>query len=223
MASTKVTPVDAVREDTVPARLRIITPKVSPAEIPLRFNPTEYQLQKANNFAEIPIPGLETPPIQYIRGSSEKLSLELLVDTSDTLEDVRSKYVDALRGLLNINSELHAPPIVAFVWDRDIFKGVLESMNITYTMFSAGGIPLRAKLSTTIREYRPVEVQFKETPRNSPDVEKRFVVRRGDTLWSIASQVYRDPTLWREIALANNITDPRTLDPGTELLVPRLR
>ena len=51
-------PVDAVRETTVPARLRIITPKVTPDVIPLRFNPTEYQLQKQNNFAEIAIPGV---------------------------------------------------------------------------------------------------------------------------------------------------------------------
>ena len=222
MSGEKVTPVDAVREATVPARLQILTPAVSPSEIPLRFNPTEYQLQKANNFAEIAIPGLETPPIQYVRGSSEKLTLELLVDTSDTLEDVRTKYVNALRGLLNINSELHAPPIVAFVWDREIFKGVLESMNITYTMFTASGVPLRAKLSTTLREYRPVNVQYTERPRNSPDVEKRYVARRGDALWSVAAQVYRDPSQWRAIATANDIQDPRSLEPGTELLVPRL-
>jgi nucleoid-associated protein YgaU len=216
-------PVDAVRETTVPARLRILTPKVSPDVIPLRFNPTEYQLQKANNFAEIAIPGLETPPIQYVRGNSEKLTLELVVDTSDTLDDVRKKYVDALRGLLNIRSELHAPPIVAFEWDREIFKGVLESMTITYTLFSAAGVPLRAKLNTTLREYRPVVVQYSETPRNSPDVEKRFTVRRGDELWSIAAQIYRDPAEWRALARANGIEDPRSLEPGIELLVPRLR
>jgi len=223
MTPTKVTPVDAVREETVPARLRIVTPVVEPSEIPLRFNPSEYQLQKSNNFAEIAIPGLETPPLQFVRGSSEKLVLELLVDTSDTMEDVRAKYVDALRGLLDVDGELHAPPIVEFVWDRTIFRGVLESMNITYTMFSADGVPLRAKLSTTLREYRPVKVQYKETPRNSPDVEKRFVVRRGDSLSSIAGQVYSDPAEWRAIALANGIVDPRTLEPGSELLVPRLR
>lgn len=223
MTGAKVTPRDAVRESTVPARLQILAPQVAPSEIPLRFNPSEYQLQKANNFAEIAIPGLETPPIQYVRGSSEKLSLELLVDTSDTLEDVRVKYVNALRGLLNINTELHAPPIVAFVWDKEVFKGVLESMNVTYTMFTALGVPLRAKLSTTMREYRPVTVQYKERPRNSPDVEKVFVVRRGDSLWSIAGQVYRDPARWREIALRNGIQDPRTIEPGNELLVPRLR
>jgi nucleoid-associated protein YgaU len=216
-------PVDAVREATVPARLRILTPKVSPDLIPLRFNPTEYQLQKANNFAEIAIPGLETPPIQYVRGNSEKLTLELVVDTSDTLDDVRTKYVDALRGLLNIQSELHAPPIVAFEWDREIFKGVLESMTITYTLFSASGVPLRAKLNTTLREYRPVSVQYSETPRNSPDVEKSFTVRRGDELWSIAAQIYRDPSEWRALARANGIQDPRSIEPGTQLTVPRLR
>jgi len=216
-------PVDAVRESMVPARLRIITPKVSPDVIPLRFNPTEYQLQKQNNFAEIAIPGLETPPIQYVRGASEKLTLELIVDTSDTLEDVRKKYVDAVRGLLNINTELHAPPLVAFEWDREIFKGVLESLNVSYTLFGTTGVPLRAKLSTTLREYRPVNVQFSERPRNSPDVEKRFTVRRGDALWSIAAQVYRDPAQWRALALANDIEDPRSLEPGTQLLVPRLR
>lgn len=216
-------PVDAVREATVPARLRILTPKVSPDVIPLRFNPTEYQLQKTNNFAEIAIPGLETPPIQYVRGASEKLTLELIVDTSDTLEDVRKKYVDAVRGLLNINSELHAPPLVAFEWDREIFKGVLESLNVTYTLFSPAGAPLRAKLSTTLREYRPVSVQFSERPRNSPDVEKRFTVRRGDELWTIAAQIYRNPSQWRALALANGIKDPRSLEPGTQLLVPRLR
>jgi nucleoid-associated protein YgaU len=216
-------PVDAVRESTVPARLRIITPKVSPDVIPLRFNPTEYQLQKQNNFAEIAIPGLETPPIQYVRGASEKLTLELIVDTSDTLEDVRKKYVDAIRGLLNINSELHAPPLVAFEWDQEIFKGVLESLNVTYTLFTSTGVPLRAKLATTLREYRPVNVQFSEPPRNSPDVEKSFTVRRGDELWSIAAQIYRDPAQWRALALANGIQDPRSLEPGTQLLVPRLR
>jgi nucleoid-associated protein YgaU len=48
-------------------------------------------------------------------------------------------------------------------------------------------------------------------------------VRRGDTLSSIAAAVYRDPGLWREIARANDIKDPRILPPGRLLLLPRLR
>jgi hypothetical protein len=190
--------------------------------IPLCFNATEYQLQKTNNFAEIPIPGLESPPIQFVRGSSERLSAELLVDTSDTLEDVRERYVNKLRALLRLKSELHAPPIVRLVWDAEVFKGVIESLNITYVLFTPEGVPLRARLSLALKEYRPVEIQVKESPTASPDFEKTYVVRRGDTLSGISAAVYRDARLWREIARSNGIFDPRTIDPGRVLTIPRL-
>jgi Contractile injection system tube protein/LysM domain len=218
-----MTPLSAVRLGLVPARLEILTPRVPDPVIPLRFNPTEYQLQKSNTFAEIGIPGLESPPIQFVRGAAEKLSLELLADTSDTLEDVREKYVNKLRDLMRLNAELHAPPIVAFSWDTQVFKGVLESLNIAYVLFSPDGVPLRAKLSVTLKEYRPAAVQFRESPTLSPDFDKSFVVRRGDTLSGIAAQVYRDPARWREIARANGIVDPARIRPGDTLRLPSLR
>lgn len=218
-----MTPLSAIRLGLVPARLEILTPKVPNPIIPLRFNPSEYQIQKSNNFAEIGIPGLESPPIQFVRGSAEKLSLELLADTSDTLEDVREKYVDSLRNLMRLNADLHAPPIVAFSWDTQVFKGVLESLNISYVLFTPDGVPLRAKLSVTLKEYRPAAVQFRESPTFSPDFDKSFVVRRGDTLSSIAGQVYRDPARWREIARANAISEPWRIRPGDTLRLPRLR
>jgi len=67
-----------------------------------------------------------------------------------------------------------------------------------------------------------VAVQVKEEPKSSPDVEKSYVVRRGETLASIAYATYRDPERWREIALANGIADPRRLDPGRVLTIPAL-
>jgi nucleoid-associated protein YgaU len=48
-------------------------------------------------------------------------------------------------------------------------------------------------------------------------------VRRNDTLHSIAAEEYRDPALWRHIAKANGIVNPRDLKPGTVLTIPRLR
>jgi nucleoid-associated protein YgaU len=217
------TALSAVREGLVQAYLEILVPQVDDPVIPLRFNPSEYQLQKGNNFAEIGIPGLESPPIQFVRGSAEKLAVELLADTSDTLEDVRERYVNKLRDLMRLNVELHAPPIVAFTWDTQVFKGVLESLNIAYILFTPEGVPLRAKLSVTLKEYRPAAVQYRENPTSSPDYDKSLRVRRGDTLSSIAAQVYRDPGLWREIARANRIVDPRAVAPGTVLALPKLR
>ena len=218
-----LTPVTAARQGLIRAYLEILVPQVADPIIPFCFNPTEYQLQKANTFAEIAIPGLESPPIQFVRGASEKLSAELLVDTSDTLEDVRKRYVDKLRSLMNLNGKLHAPPIVRFVWETQIFVGVLESLNVTYVLFTPEGVPLRAKLSVALKEYRPAAVQVKERPTFSPDFEKTYVVRRGDTLSSVAASAYRDAGAWREIARVNQMQDPRQVEPGRVLLLPRLR
>lgn len=218
-----LSPVDFAGQGLVRAYLEILRPKVSDPLIPLRFNPTEYQLSKSNNFAEIGIPGLESPPIQFVRGAAEKLTCELIADTSDTLEDVRAAYVDKLRDVMRINGKLHAPPIVRFTWDDQVFVGVLESLNTTYVLFAPDGIPLRAKLSVTLKEYRPAAVQVDEIKKSSPDVEKSYVVRRGDTLSSIAGAVYGDPHQWRAIADANRIHDPRRLEPGTTLTIPALR
>jgi nucleoid-associated protein YgaU len=217
-----LSPVLSAGQGLVRAHLEILKPEGFHPLIPICFNPTEYQVQRTNNFAEIAIPGLETPPIQFVRGAGEKLTTEFLVDTSDTLADVRLVYVNRLRDLLNINGTLHAPPVVRLVWATQIFKGVLESLNATYTMFTPDGIPLRAKLGVSLKEYRTVREQLAEIKKNSPDVEKSYVVRRGDTLSSIAAAVFEDGGLWRPIAQANGIQDPRLLVPGRTLTIPRL-
>lgn len=204
------------------ALLRIVVPEVDEPDIALHFNPTSYRLQKANNFSEIEIPGLETPPIQYIRGGNETLSFDALFDTSDSQKNVREEYVDRVANLMRINSELHAPPIVQFIWETEVFQGVVSDMAVSYVLFTPQGVPMRAEASLTLTAYRPVEVQIAERPRNSPDVEKSVTLRRGDRLDLIASGIYQDPARWREIARQNGIRDPRRLDPGQLLLVPRL-
>jgi nucleoid-associated protein YgaU len=217
-----VTPIDAAGREFADAYLEIVDPPVPDPIIPFKFNPTEYQLNKTNTFAEIAIPGLESPPLQWIRGGAETLGMELLLDTSDTLEDVREKYVKRLRGLLSPDEKLHAPPIVRFTWDREVFTGVLESLAASYLLFDPDGVPLRAKLTVSLKEYRPVAVQVRETRKRSSDVEKTWMVAVGDTLSLIAFAVYKDAGRWRVLAEANGITDPRTLEPGRLLTVPEL-
>jgi LysM repeat protein len=219
-----ITPVSFASQGAL-ARLEILRPVIADERqrrIPLRFNPTDYKLSKANTFAEITIPGLETPPIQYVRGGSESLTVQALVDTSDTLENVRTSYVDAVRNLMRPDSREHAPPIVRFVWDEAVFTGVLEKLDVNYVLFRQDGVPLRAQLDITLKEFRPAAQQVMDPPRSSPSVEKSYVVRRGDTLSSISAAVYRRPDAWRELARANGITDPRDLRPGRVLTVPRL-
>jgi hypothetical protein len=213
-------PFEAVGGKFQSALLKVVRP-ANGREIKLRFNPTTYVINKANEFSGISIPGLQTPPIQFVRGGDEKLNLDVLLDTTDVQEDVREAFVNPLLDLMKIDAELHAPPIVRFVWDKDIFQGVLASMTLTYTLFTPEGVPLRAEAKMVLTAYRSVEDQSKD-PRHSPDVEKSFTIRRGDRLDQIAQGAYRDPARWRDIARRNGIADPRRLDPGRLLLLPRI-
>lgn len=55
------------------------------------------------------------------------------------------------------------------------------------------------------------------------DRAQRYVIQSGDSLASIAQEVYGDPTRWRDIARANDIVDPLTVIPGTVIRLPALR
>ena len=43
-------------------------PVGDPLEV--QFNPTEYSLSKSNQFAEVAIPGLDSPVVQFVRCDS---------------------------------------------------------------------------------------------------------------------------------------------------------
>lgn len=136
--------------------------------------------------------------------------------------DVRA-CTDAIAKLAEVDRELHRPPICHLGWGTfDIFYGVLTEVNQRFTMFLADGTPVRATLSCSFVEFH-TEAHFKARELHSADVAKTRVVRCNDTLQSIAAEEYNDPSLWRLIARANGIVNPRDLRPGTLLAIPRLR
>lgn len=46
-----------------------------------------------------------------------------------------------------------------------------------------------------------------------------YVVRPGDSLTSIAARLYADPLLWTDLALANDLRDPRFIKPGQVIVL----
>jgi hypothetical protein len=191
------------------------------ASIKVMFNPGEYSIQKANQYAETPLLGLPTPIRQFSSGGAETLTLDLFFDTYEKGEDVRV-YTEKVAGLLNIDPELHAPPTLKFIWGKLSFKCVLEQVTKKFTMFLADGTPVRATLGVTFKEYKTIQEQLASRPLQSADRTKSRIAQEGDSLWSMAAQEYDDPALWRMIARANEIDNPRFLTPGMQLTIPPL-
>jgi nucleoid-associated protein YgaU len=185
------------------------------------FNPTDLSIDRSSHYASMPVPGLSMPILQYIRGESDVLQLELFLDRTDTGSDVESDLAQ-LEGFIQIDSALHAPPVVEFAWAKFSFTGVITSMREKMSLFSEDGRRLRARVSLSFRSYKSAEVQLRELNLSSPDRSHVRVLRDGESLAHIANEVYGDPRMWRPIALANGIERPRFIAPGTPLLIPAI-
>lgn len=163
-----------------------------------------------------------------------------------------TKRTDPIYALSKIDPETHAPPIVEFAWNqeafpgahvtgiesevmqqsvplptanqaRNVFKGVVQQVQQTFTLFSPEGVPLRATLTLTLREFKPLHEQLQQLSLSSPDRTHAHIVEAGERITAIAERYYRRPGTWRPIADANGIDDPRRLSPGRALLVPPIR
>jgi nucleoid-associated protein YgaU len=253
--------------------------------IEVQYNPTELSYDKSAQIAEIAIPGLDSPLQQFVRGQTEKLTLELFFDTTDQgmgkgAVSVTTK-TDRIYQLVKIEPTRHAPPICTFVWSdhfpgnsvggnagsaasraagaaagaamgaataalgaagsatmavagaianladgnqrRNGFKCIVESVKQKFTLFSPEGIPLRATLTVSLREYKTLDEQLAQLNLSSPDRTHSHVIQAGDTLAGISARFYQRSADWRFIADANDIEDPRRLPTGAFLTIPPTR
>ena len=85
-------------------------------------------------------------------------------------------------------------------------------------------------LTLTLREYKSaselaknadgaVQSAGKTARADERVLPKTRTVKRGDTLWGIACELYGDGTRWREIAKKNGVTEPRKLPVGKVLVL----
>src|ERR671919_1824566 len=108
--------------------------------IPVQFNPTEYTLEKGAQIAEITIPGIDSPILQFIRGQNERLTLDLFYDTTTMLGtgeaavDVRL-LTTPIYQLAKIQPATHAPPRIRFFWGSLVFKAIIENVRQQFTLF----------------------------------------------------------------------------------------
>jgi hypothetical protein len=203
------------------------------------FNPTSYSISKTVNWSPSHTTAAEgaatergsnAPGLQSGGGDSRILSMELFFDVTEdpNVIDVRN-YTNQIAELAYIDPGTGQQPICKLFWGPAIgdkinnvdypFIGVVTRLQQNFTLFRSSGEPVRARLTLEFREFILPE---QEERRTDPELTTR-VVKLGDTLSGIAAEYYNDPTLWRVIAEANRLDDPRSLKPGQSLSIPELQ
>jgi len=221
--------------------------------IKVQFNPTDLTFNKTAQFAEIAIPGLDSPVLQFIRGGNETLTVELFFDTTAGGMGVGARSVtgrvNRFYALVKQNRDTHAPPKCLFTWGVPGMEapngGVAEdSPNPTEQFGPVSNAPfwftcviesidrkflLFSPEGVPLRARVTVKMREHKTIKEmvaelqSADHTKARVLKHRERLDLIAAKEYGDPAEWRRIAEANDFDDPRRVRPGTPLSIPPKR
>jgi len=197
-------------------------PNKFPLLIKVPFNPNQITITKS-------VGGVEQQGENYnFLEDPATLSINLFFDTTlkkNPPENVQN-YTRLIYNLAQINLNLQRPPRCRLVWGTISGKdsvllpdGFLISVTKTLTHFLEDGTPVRATLDCTFKEWQEPGIKAKI---GNPIDDPVRIVKRGESLSSIATEEYGDPSLWRVIAAENRLINPRILNPGMVLTIPPL-
>jgi len=209
------------------------------------FNPNSYSIVKPVTWTQKALPSggvgsggsaaathrdLDAPPLEFGGGGARTLTLQLFFDVTEggadgETTDVRTE-TNKIVALTRIERDQGHPPVCRVSWGKEApqnmdfpFDGVVSNLTQNFVMFRETGEPVRAYLTVVFTEFIDPEQNKRET---DPELTT-YLVKRGDTLSAIAARFYRDPARWRVIAAANAIDDPRHVQIGVRLAIPKLR
>lgn len=209
-------------------------------KIPCLFNPNELSLTLANRWSadgdgdatrQETVPGKGVRTLDFKGSENGTLDLTLFFDTTSEGVPV-TKYTAQVVALMDIDPTIAGtdvkrrrgrPPTVKFGWGAmTSFPCVVERLNLRFTYFSSKGMPLRATMALSLRQYAEARAYGPQNPTSgTPAPHRTHRVLPGETLDRIAARYLGDPTQWRLLARANAIEDPLDLRPGAVLAVPR--
>jgi nucleoid-associated protein YgaU len=197
-------------------------------EIGFQFNPKELSLTKNAKWSRVPQRNAKkSSPPEFAGSDPCKLSLEMFLDATDTMDDKVVKKVEQLFTccVATEDSRQHgkgSPPWVVFTWGGMTgFPAYVATVTAKYTLFTPGGVPVRAVCTVNLEEISGEQGGQNPTSGALAARDEHLLVA-GDSLPSIAFRAYGNAELWREIAAANDLDDPMRLRPGRRLLIPAL-
>jgi nucleoid-associated protein YgaU len=194
--------------------------------IQFQFNPKELTVAKNAKWK----PGKSNnaksaAPPEFGGSDPSKLNLEMFLDATEKMDDSVVKTVEKLFACCvptekSRQAKKGSPPWVIFSWGGLTgFPAYVSTVTAKYTLFTPGGMPVRAVVSIALEEISG-EKQGQNPTSGALAARDTHLLVAGDTLPSVAYSAYGDAGAWRDIARLNDIDDPLRLSPGARLLIP---
>ena len=188
-------------------------------------NPSEITLAYESEYDQAQGAGSTNSRMNFKKVKPGDLSLTLFLDGTGANGrpcDVQDK-IERFQIVTGYNGNIHRPNYLKIGWGKlTIKRCVLKSASIAYKLFKSDGVPLRAVITASFSDNSDDQTRVAMAQDQSPDLTHFRVVKAGDSLPSLCTEVYGDPHLYLRVAQANQLDDFRNLVPGMRLRFPPL-
>lgn len=201
--------------------------KTADDQMEVLVNPESYSQKITVKFSEKQAPGTTGKMPKFSKMEPQKLDFELLFDATgvingvqDDQNGVETELARFKKLVLEYKGDKHRPRFLSIYWGTLKFDCCLESLDITYKLFRADGLPLRALVKAgfigSMDDTKRVAVEN----ASSPDLTHIRTAMEGDTLPLMAFRIYGDPKYYIDVARANGIDHFRDLKAGMRIVFP---
>jgi LysM repeat protein len=201
--------------------------KSSDANMEVLVNPESYSQKITVKFSEKQAPGTTAKMPKFSKMEPQKLDFELLFDSTgvingvkDDTNGVESELAKFKKLVLEYKGDKHRPRFLSIYWGTLKFDCCLETLDITYKLFRADGLPLRAVAKAGFIGSMDDTKRVNKENSQSPDLTHVRTVNEGDTLPLMSFKIYGDSKYYIEVAKANGLNDFRNLKTGQKIKFP---
>ncbi|WP_025146705.1 hypothetical protein [Pedobacter jeongneungensis] len=191
----------------------------------MMLNPESIKWQRSIEYNQQQAPDSSSPSQRYKSTPSDKLNFDVVIDCTGIVDPKRVDMAKEISTLENIiftyNGTIHRPNFVKVQWGKDlVFNGVLNSFDISYTLFRPDGSPLRAKISLGFGQYIAPQTVKIQDQDESPDISHLVTVIEGETLPELCEKVWNNEKYYIQVARYNGLNKFRNLKGVEKLIFP---
>ena len=191
------------------------------------FNPENISIREDLLWRNTSAPGSDGTNPVYIKTNPRTFTLDLTLDgtgvnTNGVKIPVTAQVLLFRSATTHVLGVIHRPPYLLVQYGLFIMNCIINSSNVTYTMFDMFGLPIRAKITATFTERIVKGLSDVLNMLSSPDLTHKVTVNEGDLLPLLAHNIYNNQNYYLQVAKVNKLKNFRKLQPGTTVIFPPL-
>lgn len=202
------------------------------AEFKVMFNPNTINLKYQVNRNEQNTANQTNSEMNFIALRPEEFGLEFILDgtgvnansfaEAKTPPKVYNQVQDFLAVVYNYDGDTHQNKFVRVKYGSIQKDCVLVNLDVSYTLFSRDGEPLRAKVNAAFKTVEKKELTDAKVKKSSPDLTHLRELKQSDRFTLMANDIYDENFLFTRVARANQLNSFRNIPVGSRLIFPPL-